>query len=86
MDAVLEQRFADQRAAGGPFDPAVLRAKTDGYYAEIESSCVRDWDKWEDEYWDYFGWARSDRNDFAAERAYLEQWIADRAVYMDAAH
>ncbi|MEQ1506706.1 MAG: CotH kinase family protein, partial [Myxococcota bacterium] len=76
----------DQAAPGGPFDPAVLRAATDGYYAEIEPSATRDWAKWESAYWAYFGWARSDRTGFADERTYVEGWIADRAAYIATVH
>lgn len=79
-------RLTDYTAAGGPLDPVVLQAKVDSYYAVVEPSAVRDWDRWEDEYWGYFGWARADRNGFDEERAYMEQWIVDRAAYMGTVH
>lgn len=75
---ILWSRFADHRAPGNPLDAAVLRARVDAYYAQIAPSAARDWDRWADAHWERFGWARSDRNGFVEERAYLEQWIAER--------
>jgi len=84
--AALEARFAGHRAPGGALDPAVLQGKLDGYYGLIDSSGARDWDRWAGGYWGHFGWARSDSKGFIEERAYIEDWIAERAVYMDSVH
>ncbi len=86
MAAALWSRFDSMRLAGQPLALTTQQALMLDYYDEIEPSCQRDWDKWVDPYWDYWAWARSDRNDFVDERAYLEQWLLDRDGWMTYYH
>jgi len=62
----------------------------DEYYALIERSAQRDWDTWGPVYETYEGWAdhrddEGDWTDFDGERAYVYQWVQDRATHFDAA-
>lgn len=89
-DAEQWARYAAMRA-DGPLNPAWLRAQVDAYYALIEPSAQRDWRTWAESYRSYGGWAASrdqsgDWTDYDAEKAYLYQWLEDRAAYMDAMH
>jgi hypothetical protein len=86
MAAELWSRFAALREPGEPLALDAQQALMEGYYAEIEDSCQRDWDRWGNAYWDYWDWARSDDNDFEDERAYLEQWIVERDGWMSYYH
>ncbi|MCB9760616.1 MAG: CotH kinase family protein [Alphaproteobacteria bacterium] len=81
-------RFNAMRAPGGPFDPAWLRETVDGYYAQIERSAARDWDRWDDDYYRYSRWASTrngadDWTDYPGEKAYLYAWLDDRAALYD---
>ncbi len=77
------------RAPGGPLSPDRQLELIDGYYADIDRSAQRDWDKWAAAYGSYGGWAslrNGDWLDYPGERAYLEQWLVDRADAMDVLH
>ncbi|MCB9797067.1 MAG: CotH kinase family protein [Alphaproteobacteria bacterium] len=81
-------RFDAMRAAGGPFDPAHISAQVDDYYDLIAPSAQRDWEMWESEYRSYRGWsgARNSANDwedFEGERAYLYDWLDERAAVFE---
>ena len=80
----------DQARALGPLDPAWQTTRLDAYYAQIERSAQRDWDTWGPAYATYEGWAdhrddEGDWTDFEGERAYVYQWVEDRAAHFDAA-
>ncbi len=65
----------------GPLSEAVLQETAAAYYAEIDRSAARDWEKWEADYDSYYGW-RSDLTSYEEERAYLIDWITARGVWM----
>ncbi len=76
----LASRFA-ALIADGPLNESWLDATVDAYYAEIDPSAARDWEKWGAEYTSYSRWApyRSDWTDFEGEKDYLYLWIEERA-------
>jgi spore coat protein H len=83
-EAELWERYRQMAQPGGPYDPATLRALVDGYYALIEPSAQRDWERWGEQYRGYEGWAEArdedaDWTDYQGEKAYLYQWLDDRA-------
>ena len=56
----------------------------DGYYAEIDPSARRDWDKWSDAYYSYGGWSwRDNFTDYDGEVAYLRTWVEERVRFMN---
>jgi hypothetical protein len=84
-DAELWERFRLMAQPGGPYDPAWISAQLDAYYALIEPSAERDWATWGDSYRTYGGWAayrdaQGDWTDYQGEKAYLYQWLDERAV------
>ena len=86
----LWERFAAMRE-DGPFSLAWQQATLDGYYAEIEPSAARDWAKWGSSYKTYSGWSSTrnsarDWTDYEGEKAYLYQWVEDRAALFEEAH
>lgn len=92
-DASVElwDRFRAMQEPGGPLTVPNLRGRLDAYYAAIDDSAARDWEKWSASYRSYGGWASSrdaagDWTDYEGEKAYLYQWIEDRDVYMRSAH
>lgn len=70
-----------QAAFDGPLTEAALQEQLAGYYAQIDRSAQRDWEKWGDDYASYYGW-RSDLTSYAEERAYLAEWVTERGVWM----
>jgi spore coat protein H len=81
--------YAALRAPGAPLSASSLLALTEGYYAAIDRSAARDWDKWADAYASFGRWAserQGDLLDYEGERAYLEQWIVDRDAAMEILH
>jgi len=89
-DAELWERFAQMRA-DGPLSLAWQEAQLDEYYALIDPSAQRDWDKWDERYYTYSGWASTrasahDWKDFEGEKDYLYQWLEDRAAYFETLH
>lgn len=82
----LWDRFA-QLGDGGPLDGAVMRSTIEGYFDLMDDSAQRDWEKWGAQYQSYWASVRSDDLlDYTGERAYLEQWLADRDAYMRSVH
>lgn len=86
----LWERFTAMRE-DGPFSLAWQEAKLDEYYALIDPSAQRDWEKWGSSYRSYSGWASSrnasrDWTDYEGERDYLYQWIEDRAALFEEEH
>jgi len=84
-DAELWDRYRSMAQPGGPFDPSWLSAQLDVYYALIEPSAQRDWDRWGGEYTSYGGWSsyrdgKDDWTDYQGEKAYLYQWLDERAA------
>lgn len=82
----LWARFAAYRD-DGPFALAWQESTVDAYYALIDRSAARDWQKWGDAYRSYDGWAAEreddgDWTDYEGEKAYLYQWLVDRAGWM----
>ncbi len=80
------ERFATMREDGGPFSLDWQLATLDEYYALIDASAQRDWDKWGASYRSYSGWASTrnaygDWQDYEGEKAYLYQWVEDRAAH-----
>ncbi len=89
-DAELWLRFAMMRY-NGPLDPAWQHAQVDATYARIDDSAQRDWDHWREAYESYEGWAdhrteQADWTDYEGEKAYLHQWIDDRAARFEYLH
>ncbi len=83
-DAELWERYRQMAQPGGPFDPDWLRATVDDYYALIEPSAQRDWAVWAADYYSYSSWSsyrdsQDDWTDYEGEKAYLYQWLDDRA-------
>ena len=79
--AALSARFADLRD-NGPLSNDWLRAQLDGYYAAIGPSVARDWDAWSYDY-EHAWWAGYRDGDWTThdeERAYLYQWLDERAA------
>lgn len=71
-------------ALAGPYSNAELQALLDAYYAEIDPSARRDWNKWADSYYSYSGWSwRSNWTDYDGEIAYLRQWVRQRVEFME---
>ncbi len=84
-EAALWERFAALAQAGGPFDPEWILATVDGYYELIEPSAARDWERWGADYSSYSGWSgyrdeEDDWTDYEGEKAYLYQWLDERAA------
>lgn len=76
---------ARMRAAlDGPFAKDAILARIDDDYAEIDAAARRDWQKWQPQYDDYWGW-RGDLQDYDGEAAYLRAWVSDRWDYLDQA-
>ncbi|MDP2307945.1 MAG: CotH kinase family protein [Pseudomonadota bacterium] len=89
-DASLWARFAELRSLG-PLALSWQTATLDTYFARIDRSAQRDWDVWGPSYRTYHNWVdrreeRADWTDYQGEKAYLYQWVADRAAYFEAAH
>jgi len=87
-DDALWDRFRELRT-DGPYDPAWITAQVDDYYALIDDSAARDWAKWADAYYSYGGWAGyrdavDDWTDYEGEKAYLYEWLDDRATLFEA--
>ena len=83
-------RFTSMRA-DGPFSLAWQTQTLDDYYALIEPSAQRDWDKWGAAYRSYGGWSGSrnasgDWTDYDGEKDYLYTWVEDRAEHFEALH
>ena len=73
-------------APGGPFDPAALLARIDGYVAAIDPEARRDWARWQDEYRSYSLWSsRRDFTTYDEELAYVRDWITRRGPAFEAA-
>jgi spore coat protein CotH len=70
--------------AEGPLRNEWLRDRLDEAYALIDRSATRDWSVWGPSFSSY--WGASNRNDYEQEKAYLYDWIADRAAYMRSVH
>ena len=84
--AALRARYGALRQ-GGPLDPAWQRARLDAYYALIDRAAQKDWDRWEGEYRSFDRWkvkrdSKQDWTDFEGEKAYLYDWIDQRAAHM----
>jgi spore coat protein H len=84
-NAELWERYRQMAQPGGPYDPDRIRAMVDDYYALIEPSAERDWEKWAASYTSYGGWAgyrnsQGDWTDYQGEKAYLYQWLDERAA------
>ncbi|MCP4809181.1 MAG: hypothetical protein GY913_12800 [Proteobacteria bacterium] len=66
----------------GPFSEEALVARLDGYYADVDPSAARDWDKWAGEYKSYGGWSsRSDWTTYEEEKEYLYEWVRERSEW-----
>ncbi len=88
--AELWERFADLRDTG-PMSLEWQQATLDEYYALIEPSAERDWEKWESSYRTYSGWASTrnaygDWQDYEGEKEYLYDWVRDRAAFFEELH
>jgi len=80
----LFDRYQRLRAEG-PYQPGWYTDTLDEYYALIEPSAQRDWDRWGDDYRGYW-WASyrgDDWNDFEGEKAYLYNWLESRIDQLD---
>ena len=89
--AEIWDRFHEMQASGGPLDVDVQLAHLDAYYAQIDPSAARDWEKWKTAYQHYSGWAyyrqqNADWTDYDGEKAYLYDWVRQRDVEMRAYH
>jgi len=85
--ATLQSRYSAMRKDGGPMSLAWQEQMLDGYYAEIQPAAERDWAKWSSNYQSYGSWSgvRSGSwQDFEGEKAYLYQWLSERADTFDA--
>ena len=87
----LWARFDALRADEGPLSTAWIEGRLDAYYALIEPSAQRDWDKWEQDYYAFSRWAsnRTGNNnwtDYQAEKAYLYTWVQERGALFQANH
>lgn len=80
LGPTLVDRYQD--ALEGPLAADVLDAQLDGYYAEIDPSARRDWEKWGASYTSYFYW-RSDYTTYDEEVSYLRGWVAERVAFME---
>jgi spore coat protein H len=81
----------DAMMTDGPLTEASLTSLLDSYYAEIDPSAARDWDKWASSYYTYGGWASyrdsyGDWTDYEGEKTYLYQWVRDREDWMTYYH
>ncbi len=87
LSMALWARYAELRAPGGPLSAEAMVAALEDYDAVIQRSAQRDWTHWEEDYRSYGGWSwRSDFLSAAEERAYLEDWIVERATWADETH
>lgn len=81
-DLTAEMHSRMRVALDGPFAKETILAGLDADYAVIDAAARRDWEKWEPQYDDYWGW-RGPLEEYDGEVAYLRQWVADRWDYMD---
>lgn len=73
----------------GPLSLAWQEATLDSYFALIDPSAQRDWDKWGSAYQSYTGpdtWVpereeNGDWTDYEGEKDYLYQWVAERNAF-----
>ena len=84
--AAMQARYTAMRD-GGPLDPAWQKARLDEYYARMDRSAQKDWVRWEPEYRDFERWRqkredKQDWTDFEGEKAFLYEWIDQRAAYV----
>ncbi len=87
----LWDRFRSLRDNDGPMSTAWVETQLDAYYALIEPSAERDWEKWAADYGSFSRWAgtRSSQNDwtdYQAEKEYLYTWVAERGALFDSLH
>lgn len=80
----------DQMRELGPFAISSQEALLDGYFSQIDRSAQRDWEVWEASYQSY-DWAEhreehGDWTDYEGEKAYLYQWVVDRAAHFESAY
>lgn len=89
-DAELWGRLHAMMDSGGPLDPEVLRQTLDEYYALIDDSAARDWEKWRQAYRDYWDGVRggscSDCLEYEGEKQYVYDWLAERDTWMRTYH
>lgn len=88
--ATMWERFGDMRA-NGPFSETWQTTTLDNYFGMIDRSAQRDWDAWGETYKTYIGWATSrdskaDWTDYEGEKAYVYQWVSERAAYFQTTH
>ncbi len=81
MSADLTARM--RAALDGPFAKDAILARLDDDYAEIDPEARRDWQKWKQQYDEYWGWRGDDLQDYDGEVAYLRAWVSDRWDYLD---
>jgi hypothetical protein len=67
----------------GPFRAAWAGEQVEGYYARIAEVAARDWEKWGQSYRDYWDLPLPD---WEVDRAAIEAWIQDRAVWEEERH
>lgn len=84
------ERFRQMRRLG-PFQVERQLSMLDEYYAVIDRSAQRDWDRWGEAHRTYEGWATArdedlDWTDFEGEKAYMYQWVTDRAAFYESTH
>ena len=79
----------DTLQTDGPLAPTWITDQLDAYYALIDRSATRDWAQWASSYYSYGSWSGSrnsanDWQDFEGEKAYLYDWVDQRALYFGA--
>lgn len=86
-DDILWERFTSMRA-DGPFALSWMEDQLDGYFAQIDSSAQRDWDRWGDDYntgwWQHY--RSGDWTDYEGEKAYVRTWISARHDLFERLH
>lgn len=78
----------DQLRQLGPLRESWQTETLDAYFAKIDPSAQRDWDVWSDQYRAYGEWAEAreedgDWTDYQGEKAYLYDWVSDRAAHFE---
>jgi spore coat protein H len=80
----VAQRWASLTEDGAPMSEEALVARLDGLYEDLEPAAERDWDRWGSQYRSYSGWSSlrdDDWNDYPGEKAYLYDWVRERAAW-----
>jgi hypothetical protein len=82
LSAALYDRYRADLA--GELSAPSLNGWLDDYYAEIDPSAARDWDRWGDSYYSYGGWSwRSNFTTYDEEKDYIRGWVTERVAFME---